>query len=305
MVEVQPDEIEVVLYHGYCPDGFTAAWAAHRRLGAKAEYYPCHHDALPPDLTGKVVALVDICFRPEWMKQIVKSAKRVIVLDHHETPRKSMEGFEGADLRFDMSKSGAMMSWEYFHPDEPAPLLVEAVMARDIWTDGWIEKYAEYLAGLDSYGYKAFDDLDYYTGYDEESVRLHRGQPKSFQEDMRSDNVNFRTKALVEIGTPIWRYMKLNIDSHVDRAVSSKLADHDVMVVNCSSPKIVSLVGHGLLKKAGISAMWWYDHHNNNVVVSLRARPGFDVAVIAESFGGGGHVLSSAFRVPIEDANFI
>lgn len=35
------------------------------------------------------------------------------------------------------------------------------------------------------------------------------------------------------------------------------------------------------------------EHGNNEVKVSWRARPGFDVAAVAQAFGGGGHVLAA------------
>jgi phosphoesterase RecJ-like protein len=35
------------------------------------------------------------------------------------------------------------------------------------------------------------------------------------------------------------------------------------------------------------------EHENNEVKVSWRARPGWDVAKIAQSFGGGGHVSAA------------
>ena len=41
-------ETTSVIYHASCPDGFGAAWAAHRVLGERAQYLPMNHgDPIP------------------------------------------------------------------------------------------------------------------------------------------------------------------------------------------------------------------------------------------------------------------
>ena len=34
---------------------------------------------------------------------------------------------------FDMERSGAMLAWNFAHPDEPAPALIAAIQDRDLW----------------------------------------------------------------------------------------------------------------------------------------------------------------------------
>src|SRR3990167_9491025 len=39
----------VVIYHGKCPDGFSAAWIAWKKFGDDAEYIPGRHGEIPPE----------------------------------------------------------------------------------------------------------------------------------------------------------------------------------------------------------------------------------------------------------------
>ena len=57
--------------------------------------------------------------------------QRITVLDHHESARDALADLAHTNLNilFDMEKSGARLTWEYFH-SEPAPWLVQYVEAR-------------------------------------------------------------------------------------------------------------------------------------------------------------------------------
>ncbi len=48
----------LVIYHGGCPDGFTAAWVVHK-VYPEAEFYPGVYGQAPPDVAGRDVILVD------------------------------------------------------------------------------------------------------------------------------------------------------------------------------------------------------------------------------------------------------
>ena len=48
------------IYHANCPDGFTAAWAVRRALGAdKVDFHPGFYHKEPPNAQGRDVVLVD------------------------------------------------------------------------------------------------------------------------------------------------------------------------------------------------------------------------------------------------------
>jgi hypothetical protein len=114
----------LVIYHGKCPDGMTAAWAVRKALG-EGDYVPANHGDAPPDVAGRDVVIVDFSYRRAIMEAMFAEAKSLLVLDHH----KSAEA-ELADLpfaTFDMGRSGAGMAWDWFHPGQPRPALVNLV----------------------------------------------------------------------------------------------------------------------------------------------------------------------------------
>ena len=39
----------------------------------------------------------------------------------------------GHYIELDDERSGAMLAWEYFHPDKPAPMLIMHIDDRDRW----------------------------------------------------------------------------------------------------------------------------------------------------------------------------
>jgi hypothetical protein len=119
---VSPAEVSVVFYHGSsCPDGFAAATVAWLRLGSRAEYRAAEHHsgAAPPDVTGKVAAVVDFCFPKNITEaMIAQTAGKFIVLDHHASAQLELEGVADANKVFEMKQSGATLAWDFFHGGE-------------------------------------------------------------------------------------------------------------------------------------------------------------------------------------------
>ena len=82
---VEPSQVNCVIYHADCTDGFGAAYAAWKHLGNRSEYYACKHGSPPPDIKGKVVAILDFSYDNKTTKQMIKDLKNkasvVIKLD--------------------------------------------------------------------------------------------------------------------------------------------------------------------------------------------------------------------------------
>ena len=74
----------VVIYHGDCPDGFGAAYAAWKKFGDQATYLPWKdRDIVPAGLQDKEVYIVDFSFPAPLLRQLNDTNKSVIVIDHH------------------------------------------------------------------------------------------------------------------------------------------------------------------------------------------------------------------------------
>ena len=114
-----------VVTHANCPDGFGAAFAAHKRFGDDVEYTFARHGKdgnhdLPVNYEGADVYILDFSYPEQVLWDIASKARRVRLFDHHATALEDLRhlvdeddigGYEGVhknlELYFDMSRSGA------------------------------------------------------------------------------------------------------------------------------------------------------------------------------------------------------
>ena len=140
---VQPaktDPNPLVIYHGKCPDGFGAALAAWLYFEGQGEYLGVSHGKVTtledlPALEGRAVYILDFSFEASLMQGIDERAAKLVLLDHHQSAADKLGRFQcrcGA-VHFDMSQSGAMLSWKFFFPEQPVPDLIRYVQDRDLW----------------------------------------------------------------------------------------------------------------------------------------------------------------------------
>lgn len=269
----------LIIYHANCLDGFGAAYAAHAhysRRGIEAEFYAASHGDEPPECGGREVYIVDFSYKRDVLKRICAVAEKVTILDHHITAQEELDGLErehdNLTVVFDMDKSGAVLSWEYFH-HSPVPVLLQHVQDRDLWRF----------------------ELD---GTDEINTAL-MSYPFSFgfwQQLAESDE---RLATLRAEGVTLNRYRRQLIEQYKRRAVIGKVAGYEVPVVNAPHAIISELLGE-LAAEHPFAA--GYQDKGGKRSWSLRSRRdgGEDVAKIAEHFGGGGHRNAAGFgtRLP-------
>ena len=121
-----------VLYHAGCDDGFGAAYAIWLKYGYKAKYIPVQYGQDFPEVSpGETVFVVDFSYPRDVLQDIANRCK-LVVLDHHKTAMDDLADLPFA--HFDMNKSGAVLAWEYFHPNRPIPVLLKYVQDYDLWT---------------------------------------------------------------------------------------------------------------------------------------------------------------------------
>ncbi len=257
----------LVLYHAFCADGFGAAWAAWKKLGESASYIPVQHGAPPPPIPdGSEVYILDFSYSRSETEAIRGQVSLLRVIDHHRTAEEELRGLEYAT--FDNEKSGAVLSWEFFHPGAPVPEILRYVMDRDLWLYQ-LPRSREVFAGLSSY-------------------------PMDFQVWSSLD-----VERLAEEGKIILRYQKELVDLLSAGARIESLAGHLVPVAN--APLLGSEVGEELLKRypeAPFVAMY-FDRADGKRQWSLRSRASFDVSAIARLFQNGGHRQAAGFESDI------
>jgi hypothetical protein len=268
------------MYHGSCPDGFTAAWAAWKKYPDAEFVEVTHTDAKKiPDVTGKVVYILDFCFSRERLLDLKSRAASLIVLDHHKS------AFEAVgDLpfcQFDMTRSGAGLAWDYFHGPDSRPWIVNYVEYRDLGgtynnTVHPLPYVQELLYAMDSYekNFKNWDLL---------SARV----------DLSED---LSTNQLVIEGQAIARYAGNLVKMIVDRAHDVVLDGYRGRVAN--TPVLQSEVANVLAQSRDFGLCWYQLPMKTKF--SIRSKEGkVDVCKLAQSFpGGGGHVRAAGFSGP-------
>lgn len=268
MSMLEPSNVNLVIYHAGCTDGFGAAYAAWKLLGDRADYHAAKHSEPPPEVTGKNVVVLDFSYDNATTKRLMKEAKNFLVIDHHKTAM--VELHDVSCTRFDMNHSGAMLAWKFFHPGREAPRLIKFIEDRDLWK--WEIPYSkEFSAAFDMVPFD-FEEFDKYL------------------DDSAVDNAQER-------GAYILAYSKTVISKIAKQAVPRKMDGKDILVVNSSH--WMSEIGAALSPKCDFAVIWYYDHETRQVKVSLRAHhEDADVSEIAKRYGGGGHRKAAGFNLP-------
>jgi uncharacterized protein len=271
------------LYHDNCPDGFGSALAAYLKFGDKSEYIGVKHQQDPPAMdAGAEVYILDFSYPRQVMEQLLQQHDRVITLDHHKTAQEALLGLSG--VLFDMNRSGAMISWEYFHPDREIPDLLRYIQDRDLWH--WkLEGTGEIAAGLQLVP-KEFDRwIDLLT-------------PEGLQQ-LRQDGATILKYQNKEI-QGLFKHVYVDSLPPYQAVTGEWLTGAKIPLVNCSNHDIVSELCHQMLDRYPehpVVASW--SRGKATISYSLRSQPDFDCSAIAQLYGGGGHKNSSGFKLAI------
>ena len=267
MSQVKPGNVDCVIYHADCTDGFGAAYSAWKLLGNRAEYYPCKHGTPPPDVKGKTVVILDFSFDNGTIKKMIKESEALIVIDHHKSAM--VELHDISNTYFDMTKSGAMLAWEFFHPGKDPPKFIKYIQDRDLWK--WELVYSkEFSAAFDMVPFE-FEEFE------------------KFEDDSVFDDA-------IKRGSYILAYSKTVVKKVCEKAVSRKYSGKDVLIVNSSH--WMSEIGARLSPDCDFAVIWYYDHNDRINKISLRSfHDHIDVSEIAKDFGGGGHRKAAGFQI--------
>jgi oligoribonuclease NrnB/cAMP/cGMP phosphodiesterase (DHH superfamily) len=280
-LNMSPDEVDYVIYHGGCVDGFSSAFSAWYYLNKKfperkIEYFPAGFNQLPPDVTGKCVLICDFSYKKQIMESMLKVAKKIVVIDHHITAKEELETLSEKNKIFCMEKSGAYLTWTYFFGEEKVPKLIQYVQDNDIWTKklpntyeatAYIftvpQKFEEYEKLLDD---KYFDSC------------IDQGKGMILQNSNYIDNnLKYVAPKFVEIDSKYY------------------------FVGHINSTNLKSELGNKIMnyyKLIDFGAVYSSDDRNNSTVFSLRStNNNVDVSKIAKLFGGGGHKCASGIKV--------
>lgn len=276
-------DYDLVIYHGPCFDGFTAAWVARQHLPG-AEFLQADYNSKDvPDVTGRRVLIVDFTYPRETLLKLHDQAEHLIVLDHHKTAAEDLQGLDFAE--FDMDRSGAGMAWDHFNPGQPRPPLVAHVEDRDLWRFN-LANTKSFHAALSLGGFD-FDRWDFVHAV---------AQDKELYMDFLSR------------GDAVLQYIETLAEALADRCAPLEIPYGDdvmlqVYAVDCPV-QLVSETGNTFVARdehtEDVFLGFRWDAEEGHWVCSLRSGPaGPDVGRIAKYYGGGGHQHAAGFRLPM------
>ena len=198
---------------------------------------------------------------------MIEDADKLIVIDHHKSA--VVELHDIPNTHFDMTKSGAMLAWEFFHPGKESPKFIQYIQDRDLWK--WELAYSkEFSAAFDMVPFE-FEEFEKY------------------EDDSVFDDA-------VKRGSYILAYSKTVVKKVCEKAVSRKYKGMDVLVVNSSH--WMSEIGARLSPDCDFAVIWYYDHEDRINKISLRSfHDKIDVSEIAKGHGGGGHRKAAGFQL--------
>jgi len=283
----------LVLYHAFCIDGFTAAWAVWRKYGDAATYMPFNYNApqqkidrLLVKACGQDVMLVDFCFPPEVLSQLLSVAKSVHVIDHHETGKEWLEQHgphERLKVNFRLDESGASLTWAVLH-GRPLPKLVQYVRDRDLWLHE-LPHTKEVTAALNNtdFDFQVWDKLDIAALIRQGGVVLkHVQRLTEFHVPHRKlfvaikDGVEYRG---VSVCAP--QYLKSDLALAIAEASNAPFG-----VVYQVEP---------------------LPNRRASITYSFRVpkKSDFNAAEFCSRFGGGGHVKAAAMKIEVAGAKLV
>nr|QBK93187.1 MAG: DHH family phosphohydrolase [Pithovirus LCPAC403] len=282
-----PKRYDVVIYHGGCPDGLAGAYPFYLE-NKSIEFYGLQHGQELPDVSGKKIVVVDICFSRDEMIKMNKEAGYLVVLDHHRSSERTMEGLDFCT--FDMKRSGAQMAWDHIYPNKARPWFINTIADRDLWVFELSDTKA-LCEVFNSAGYTSGPDV--ITMWENMSVLE---TIKEYKEDYNN---------LVSIGETILEFKQYEMEMICRRAFFTELVVEEktyvVNFVNCPG-QYCSDVGNMLAcdPKCDFAATYNHSFRSRKWYISCRAskESSIDLSIITATFGGGGHPKASGFTIP-------
>ena len=298
----------LVIYHHPCADGLGAAWAARTVLGDDAEYLGMNYNAKAPleQVVDRDVYILDFSFEPGIMQEIIERASRAVWLDHHKTAFEMWCGrynkgdyYETGTLsdttfiRLDDNQSGAVLAWEFFHPDKPVPVLLQYVQDYDLWHKV-LPQNAAFTMALRSYplDFVAWDHLA-------ATVDTDVGFCNFVQEGQGI--LRYYNQQLTQLLRGGKRRVTLRLPEFIAPHGTRPVNEVSGLAVNANA-MFTSEAGHRLAQESGTFGLVWHQSASGRIYVNLRSNGEYDVSEIAKAFGGGGHRNAAGFQVYSTDA---
>lgn len=264
----------VVVYHKNCTDGFGAAWSAWKKFGSRADYIATDPRELPDAvLKNKDIYVVDNSFSREGIRRLLKTGNKITIIDHHVSSEKDVKSVPSHV--FNINHSGAVLAWQYFHPEKKIPKLLLHIEDEDLWYFR-LKNTKEIFAGLDRLKFEFKD-------WDRMVKKLENNKDK---------------EKFVRQGKIILNYENKLVEQIAQNAELVYFCGYKTLAVN--SPVLESQIGHYLYEKFPPMGIVWREK-NGKKTFSLRSDGSVDVSRLAAKYGGGGHKASAGFALSLKE----
>jgi len=281
----------IVFYHASCADGFGAAFAAWKKFNIVADYVPVQYGQIKSiedlkryePVSEKEIYVLDFSFPPEVMRHLADNAKFLCWLDHHKTAFESLGLEFKDDARFidydekntvvlDNTRSGALIAWEFFHPNTLVPPLFQFLDDYDRWQFklNSTKEINKALWAKAPWSFEQWDEL------------LKSSLSKEF-----------------EVGKALLQDHEARVKKHVEKYRIVTLNGVRGYAINAPG-YVASDTGHIMAEASKTFGMSYFIDHDLTVKCSLRSVADFDVSALAKTFGGGGHKNAAGFTLSIQ-----
>jgi len=269
-----------IIYHGNCFDGFTAAWVAkiHFKDAAfigwgtgQRNQFPLEDWQLTKDTE---IYILDFSFPREIIDRVKDKVGKIVIIDHHKTARDELADYPFAV--FDMTKSGALLTWKYFDHDEPVPLLVQYISDRDLWK--FELPYSKEISAYIAAHKRTFDNWDII------SARLE-------DKDECFD--------IITQGKILLQNHEIIVESLCKHGVfEDNYCDGKYKFPTLNVPKQYgSDCCDYILKTTDAKACVYFLVEGTSIHYGIRSKPDFDCSEVAKFYGGGGHAQASGWAI--------
>lgn len=279
---IKPEEVDFIIYHGGCADGFGCVLSAELYRKEKfpdkqITYYPGIFNKPPPDVSNKNVLICDFSYDKDTIVNMIGTANKLVILDHHKTAENKLLLIPDENKLFNKNYSGAYITWKFFHSSKEVPKIIEYIQDNDLW-----EKKLPFTLEFTAYMFSL---------------------PMTIEEYTKLLDNEFIEKEVFTAGAAMVRQNQSNINIALKNASPKfiEIKNKYYFVGHINSTVMKSEIGSKLFERyplCNFSAIYSIDDNSNSTIFSLRSTGDrTDVSEISELFGGGGHRNASGIKL--------
>lgn len=294
--------MDIIYFHGECPDGWCAAMIAHAKYRdaqlIPLSYGSVDYERMLEEVRGKKVLMLDFSLKTAAeCDGIYYTAESFHIYDHHKSAEKIIGGMGYAT--FDMERSGAGLTWDYLFGAD-SNYHKELSVYNPCYFDNmpplkrpW---YVDYTEDQDLWRWKLPHSREI-NGW----LNVQERTPTHWWEKILTIN---NPEEVVPFGEAIQQQIAYSV-THAVKDLQEGVwvfegRNYRVGVANTGVVGI-SNVGEAIYNAGYDIAIMWRECGDGLMRFGLRSKVA-DVGAMASSFpGGGGHRASSGFELSVNN----